>query len=86
MTTKEFKIKKNEFFKRTLTTLQHKLKVMMKCYTVSDFILNEQNNTFTFKKSHKINGLRMNDSKEYKAQFEIEDMENGEINLRIIVN
>jgi hypothetical protein len=86
MVTKEFNLKKREFVRRKLTTLQHKLKTLMKCYTISDFILNEQNDTFVFKKSHKINGIKMNDSKQYKGRFEAEEIENETIKLKIFVD
>lgn len=56
----------------------------MKCYTIVGFDLNDENQSFKFKKTHKINGLKMNDPKEYSGRFEIEEFED-DINLKLIV-
>ena len=50
MVYKDFKIKQKVFRRRKLSTLQHKLRVLMKCYTVVDFDCDEENNSFSFKK------------------------------------
>jgi hypothetical protein len=85
MVSKDFKIKKNIFKKRRQSIIQHKLRVLMKCYTIVDFELDHDNNTFLFKKTHKINGLKMNDPKEYTGRFEVEDLEEDQVNLKLIV-
>lgn len=84
MVYKDFVIKRRTFRRRKLTILQHKLRVLMKCYTVVDFELTDDN-TFTFKKTHKINGLKMDDPKEYSGSFEVSDVDDKSINLRISV-
>jgi hypothetical protein len=56
----------------------------MKCYTVFNFTLDYDTNSFTFKKTHKINGLKMNDPKEYSGRFELEEFEE-DVSLRLIV-
>jgi len=58
---------------------------VMKCYTVTDFDLDYNTDSFTFKKTHKINGLKMVDPKEHKGRFVTEDVDDGKINLRLIV-
>jgi hypothetical protein len=85
MVVKGFKINKRTFKKRKLSTLQHKLRVIMKCYTIIGFDLNDEEQTFTFKKTHKINGLRMDDPKDYSGRFEIEELDDDNINLKLIV-
>jgi len=85
MVGKDFKINKKTFRRRKLSTLQHKLRVLMKCYTIVSFDLDEEAQSFTFKKTHKINGLKLNDSKEYSGRFEINDLDDDNVNLRIIV-
>jgi len=85
MVLKSFKISKRVFKKRKLSTLQHKLRVIMKCYTIVGFDLNDDEQTFTFKKTHKINGLKMDDPKEHSGRFEVEDLDDDNINLRLIV-
>jgi hypothetical protein len=82
---KNFKINKRTFKKRKLSTLQHKLRVLMKCYTVVDFDLDYETNSFTFKKTHRINGLKMNDPKEYTGRFEVEEADDDNISLKLIV-
>jgi hypothetical protein len=82
---KDFKIKKKIFRRRKSSTLQHKLRVLMKCYTVVDFYLDDENNKFTFKKTHKINGLKMNDPKEYSGRFEETEVDDESLSLRLIV-
>lgn len=57
----------------------------MKCYTIVGFELNDDEQTFTFKKTHKINGLRMDDPKEYSGRFEVEELDDDDINLKLIV-
>jgi hypothetical protein len=85
MVSKGFKINKKTFKRRKSSTIQHKLRVIMKCYTIVGFELNDDEQTFTFKKTHKINGLKMNDPKEHSGRFEIEDMDDDDISLKLIV-
>ena len=85
MVGKDFKINKKTFRKRKLSTLQHKLRVLMKCYTVVNFDLDEETQSFTFKKTYRINGIKMDDPKDYCGRFEIKDLDEDNINLRIIV-
>jgi len=84
MVIKDFKINARTFKKRKLSTLQHKLRVIMKCYTIVGFELDDDTQTFTFKKTHKINGLKMDDPKEHSGRFEIEELDDI-VNLRLIV-
>jgi hypothetical protein len=81
---KDFKIKKKIFRRRKSSTLQHKLRVLMKCYTIVDFDLDDDLQTFSFKKTYRINGLKMNDPKEYYGRFEVEDLDDDNVNLRLI--
>lgn len=71
MTSREFNIDNRTIARRLPSLLQHKLRVVMKCYTITGFVLNEDN-TFVFRKSHMINGVRLNDSKVYTGSFEIQ--------------
>ena len=85
MVIKDFKINKKIFRRRKLSTLQHKLRVLMKCYTIVNFDLDEEAQTYTFNKTHKINGLKMNDPREYSGRFELEDIDVENVNLRLII-
>lgn len=82
---KDFKIKNKVFRRRKSSTIQHKLRVLMKCYTVFDFDLDDDTQIFTFKKTHRINGLKMNDPKEYTGRFEETDIDDENMTLRLIV-
>jgi hypothetical protein len=86
MVSRIFKIKKIDLEKKPLTVFQHKLRVLMKCYTIRDLILNELECSYRFKKSHKISGLKFDDSKEYQGRYEIEEIEGQKtILLKLII-
>lgn len=57
----------------------------MKCYTIVNFDIDDENQAFTFKKTHKINGIKMNDPKEYAGRFEIDEIDDNLVNLRLII-
>lgn len=57
----------------------------MKCYTVVNFDIDDDAQTFTFQKTHKINGVKFSDKKEYAGRFEVEEIDDENINLRLIV-
>jgi hypothetical protein len=82
MIEKSFKIKKDVFKRRKLTTLQHKLRVVLKCYTVSDFLMIE-NDIFTFRKSYRISGIRIDDKNQLTGRFITDDINEDELNLTI---
>lgn len=87
MISREFKISLKKFRRRKLTLLQHKLRVVMKCYTVNNFILNDVDNTFSFQKTFKKSGIQINDSTVNTGKFEIVDTEESdEILLKIYVD
>jgi len=85
MNSKVFKISRDEFRRRKKTILQHKLRVVLKCYTVFNFALNEENDRFTFSKSYKINGRRIEDLNVLEGFFELEDMGEDFLKLKISV-
>lgn len=85
MVIKDFKISKKIFRRRKLSTLQHKLRVLMKCYTIVNFEIDDETQAFTFKKTHKINGLKMNDPRDYSGRFEVDEIDDSNVNLRLII-
>jgi hypothetical protein len=86
MVSQSFIIKRSDFEKKPITIFQHKLRVLMKCYTIRELVLDEINFTVKFKKSHKINGLKMEDPKEYAGRYELVDAINPlEIVLKLII-
>lgn len=84
MTERGFIIKEKIFLKRKLSTLQHKLRVVLKCYTIREFSIKEENK-FTFKKSYRINGIKIDDKKEILGEFRTEKINDNEIKLIISV-
>ena len=86
LTTKQFIFNYSKFQRRKKTTIQHKLRVVMNCYTVRDFELNEENCTFSFKKNYKINGLRIEDKKTLTGSYSLEELNDGQCKITITVN
>lgn len=58
----------------------------MNCYTVSEFQLDETNNTFSFRKNYRINGKRIEDKKILTGNFFVEEFEEGQCKITITVN
>lgn len=64
----------------------------MKCYTVKNFIINEEDNTFTFNKTNRVRGIVISDKKNYSGSYEtskleIQDpLEDEKFELTIYVN
>ena len=86
MVTKQFTLNSIKFNRRKKTTIQHKLRVVMNCYTVSDFELNETDNTFSFRKNYRINGKRLEDKKILTGNFIVEDVGDEQYKITITVN
>lgn len=87
MISREFKINLKTFRRRKLTLLQHKLRVVMKCYTVNNFILNDVDNSFSFQKTFKKSGIQINDTTVNTGRFETTEIPDSEdIILRVYVD
>ncbi len=87
MIVREFKIDKTSFRKRKLTLLQHKLRVVMKCYTIHNFLINDENNSFSFQKTFKKSGIQIIDSTINTGRFNIIELDDtNEIILQINVD
>lgn len=74
MITREFIIEKKLFLRRKLTILQHKLRVVMKCYTVVNFNLDDNQGKFSFQKSYRINKIRIDDSNVNTGGYSFEEI------------
>lgn len=86
MISKSFKLKKREFERRILTIFQHKLRVLMRCYTIKEFKLNEAEQKYSFKKTHKMNGVQFEDPNIRYGSYQIEELpDNDEIILTLIL-
>lgn len=85
MTSREFIVDAKKFDRRTLTEIQHKLRTLLKCYTISGFAITE-GQKFKFKKSYMINKkTRFDDPKEYEGFYDIEDIGNEKYKLSLTV-
>jgi len=69
MISKEFDISIREAEKRLSTTLQHKLRIVLRCYTIVNFSLNIETNSFTFNKTNRVRGITLKDSKQFSGNF-----------------
>jgi hypothetical protein len=86
MITWEFEVNRKLFDKRKSSILQHKLRPTLKCYTIKNFVLDEQTNEYTFNKSYKKGTIRFDDPKTDRGTFEISKAENTDkIKVKIIV-
>lgn len=85
MPTKSFEIKSDEFARRGRSMIQHKLRVLLKCYTVYDFSMDEEEKTYLFKKSIRRNGVKRNDPKQLSGRYEIKELEDGKSILTLWV-
>ena len=74
MIAREFIIEKKLFLRRKLTILQHKLRVVMKCYTVVNFQLDDNENKFSFQKSYRISKVRIDDQNVNTGGYSIEEI------------
>lgn len=78
MVSKEFYISKREAETGLSSILQHKLRVVLKCYTIINFVLNKEEPTFTFNKTNRINRIKITDSKNYTGRYVLTKEENSE--------
>lgn len=91
MVTRDFAIKLDDVNKRLTTIVQHKLRLLMSCYTVYDFVYNEQTKVFTFKKTHakrnhKVKStIQYKDHKEFSGTYNVVKLDEDEYKLELTV-
>jgi hypothetical protein len=81
MIIKSFQISKREAEKRLSSTLQHKLRVVMKCYTINNFSINEENSTFSFNKTNRIRGIVIKDKNTFSGTYDLLKSEEPEYDM-----
>ena len=74
MTSRDFVITVDEYNKKKKTIIQHKIRTLLKCYTVQDFNLSEETKSFTFRQTFRINGLQMVSPKFLTGKFDTENI------------
>ena len=82
---KEYIITEKKVQRRLSSEIQQKLKVVMKCYTIRNFILLDGNG-FSFQMSYMINKKRLDSDKHMNGFYQLENLENGTYKIRITVN
>ena len=82
---KEFTITEKQLRRRLPSEIQQKLKIVMKCYTIRNFVLNGENR-FSFQMSHMINKRRLDSERILNGSYIVENIGEGQHKLRITVN
>lgn len=83
----EFVINHKTFRKRKLTLLQHKLRVVMKCYTIISFKLNDSTKNFTFRKSYRKMGIKFDDENINTGKYSMIELEGtDDVLVKIMVD
>lgn len=72
MTTRDFIVLEEDFNKKKKTIIQHKIRTMLKCYTVQDFNLDEQTKTFTFRQTFRVNNVQVVMPRIIEGRYEYE--------------
>lgn len=84
----KYEVEQEVFDRRTLTQLQHKLRVALKCYTVVDFKMvenHEKQNYFEFKITYRKNKIQFGEDKFHHGSFTKEDIGNSKYLITIYV-
>ena len=76
---------KLSFYKKIKTVLQHKLRVVLRCYTIRELNLADDN-TFTFKKTIKKFGVKLDSDKKLSGNYEIIELDDQDKEILLIVN
>lgn len=84
----EYIVDKEIFNRRTLTQLQHKLRVALKCYTIKDFKLKEIegiDNGFEFKITYRKNKIQFGEDKLHNGSYTKHDVNENKYKIIIYV-
>ena len=84
----EYTVEQEIFDRRTLTQLQHKLRVALKCYTIKDFKMIEIPDTvngFEFKITYRKNKIQFGEDKIHHGSYSKEDIGNSNYKVTIYV-
>ena len=84
MTSRDFLISQRDYEKRLVSEIQHKLRVLLNCYTVKNFRMTNENE-FSFNKSYKIRGIRIDDDNTCHGSYETEVFDEKKVKLKLTV-
>lgn len=85
MNYKSFKLDREVFEKRMASEIQHKLRVVMRCYTIKNLLINPEEKTFSFTYTHRVNNVQMHGKKTLNGQYETFDIDDDNLMLKITV-
>lgn len=85
MTSRDFIIPLSDYNKKKKTIIQHKIRTLLKCYTVQDFSLDESLGSFTFKKTIRINGLQMVYPTVLTGKYAVENVDADSVKLTLSI-
>ena len=86
MVARSFKVNKRDFERSPTTIFQRKLRIFLNCFTIRDMLVDDINSSVIFKKNHKINGVKMQDPKEYIVKYETSDSDDPkQIILKLMI-
>lgn len=86
MVGKNFIVDSKKWERRKKTIIQHKLRVVLNCYTVTEFNMDEEARSFSFKKNYRINGRRIEDPKTLTGFYDAQPVGDNQYKLTIVVN
>ena len=72
MTSRCFIVSVEDFNKKKKTIIQHKIRTLLKCYTVQEFNLNDETASFTFRQTYNYNGVQMVSKKTLEGKYHTE--------------
>ena len=84
----DYIVDKDTFERRTLTQLQHKLRVALKCYTIKDFKMasfNDIDNSFEFKITYRKNKIQFGEDKVHHGSFTKQEVDGSKYKITIYV-
>lgn len=84
----KYEVEQDVFDRRTLTQLQHKLRVALKCYTIVDFKMVENNeilNYFEFKITYRKNKIQFGENKLHHGSYVKENIDDSKYLITINV-
>jgi hypothetical protein len=88
MTSRDFTITTEDYNNKKKTIIQHKVRTLLKCYTVQDFNLDEQTKSFTFKKTYRVNGVHIVSDRVLEGKYDTESigLKDGKEYLKLVLS
>jgi len=85
MPQKDFIISKEDSTKRLYSKIHHKLRVVLKCYTINEFKMLTED-TFSFRKKYRVKGIKLQDKKTLTGRYELIEIDDESVLLKLFVD